>query len=253
MNNEFQQEQSEQQPSYEALRIQVQTLNAAFENLQGISNPSIQAEAYTLERIYTTDGESYKYGSWGLSPENQAWVGKHDCVHKLASQSVSAIKNRHPAPSGGFFKSIEINKIIKLSTQTAKDDKLLSEAEQHILDLARIGTYIEDVSREFRNIIEPTEPEIKLFVDEISGSSQDLVRLALHYAQKWKTSRRISICQSSGYDKDIATADPESDIPEHQYLFHPSTLGKLETTRQSSINDKLLRQALSSKPSNNYP
>ncbi|OMJ14848.1 hypothetical protein AYI69_g8421 [Smittium culicis] len=98
-----------------------------------------------------------------------------------------------------------------------------------------------------------TEPEIKLFVDEISGSSQDLVRLALHYAQKWKTSRRISICQSSGYDKDISTADPGSDIPEHQYLFHPSALEKMEITRQSSRNDELLRQALSSKPSNNYP
>ncbi|OMJ20424.1 hypothetical protein AYI70_g4124 [Smittium culicis] len=235
------------------LEFKFRALNAAFENFQGISNLSIQAEASTLERIYNIDGESYKYGSWDLSSENQAWVGNHDCAHKLESQSVSAIKNRHPAPSGGFFISNETNKIIKLSTQAAKDDKLLSEAEKHVLDLARTETYIEDVSKEFRNIIEPKELEIMLFVNEISGSSRDLVRLALHYTQKWKTSRRVSVCQSSGYDKDIATADPGSDTPEHQYLFHPSTLEKMEITRQSSRNDKMLRQALSSKSINNYP
>ncbi|OMJ21092.1 hypothetical protein AYI70_g3682 [Smittium culicis] len=127
MNNKFQKEQPEQKTSLKLLES---------------NNPRIQAEAPTLERIYTTEGESYKYGSWDLSSENQARFGNHDCTHKLTSMSVSAIKNRHPAPSGGFFKSNETNKIIKLSTPAAKDGKLLSEAEQHVLDLARIGTYI---------------------------------------------------------------------------------------------------------------
>ncbi|OMJ17363.1 hypothetical protein AYI70_g6015 [Smittium culicis] len=145
--------------------IQAQTLKVALENLQGTSNPSIQDESSTLESIYTAEGESYKYGSWDLSPDNQAG----------------------------------------------------------------------------------------LFVEESRGISQDLFRLALHYAQKWGNSRRASIRQISGYDIDIATADPGTDMPEHQYLFHLSALEKMEISIQSIRNEKLLRQALSSKTSNNYP
>ncbi|OMJ23860.1 hypothetical protein AYI69_g4842 [Smittium culicis] len=89
---------------------------------------------------------------------------------------------------------------ITLRTQRAKDDKLFSEDEQRILDL--------------------TDSELKLIVEEISNCSQDLVRLAIHYEKKRKTSRRVFVCQSSGYEKYIATADPGSDISENQYLLH---------------------------------
>ncbi|OMJ14180.1 hypothetical protein AYI70_g8038 [Smittium culicis] len=87
---------------------------------------------------------------------------------------------------------------------------------------------------EFKNIIELTEPEIKFLlkisVEAIMISSE--MRFTTH--------------------KNIATVDPGTDIPDNQYLFHPSTLGKMEIARQSSRNDKLNRQALSRKTSKNY-
>ncbi|OMJ16107.1 hypothetical protein AYI69_g7962 [Smittium culicis] len=182
--------------------------------------PASRLRPLQLKGSIPLESESYKYGSWDLSPENQAWVGKHDCAHKLESQ---------------------------LSAQIAKDDKLLSEAEQYILDLARIGAYIEDVSREFRNIIEPKEPEIMLFVDEISGSSQDLVRLALHYAQKWKTSRRISICQSSGYEKilPLQTLDPISQSTNTYSIPVPWKNWKLQDSQAETTNCLEKRSAAS--------
>ncbi|OLY79668.1 hypothetical protein AYI68_g6256, partial [Smittium mucronatum] len=86
----------EQQPSLETLQLKIQELKTDLENLQGASNPSFQAEEAPVESIYVTDGESYKYGSWDLNPESYEWIIKHNSEHKLALQSVSAIKNRHP-------------------------------------------------------------------------------------------------------------------------------------------------------------
>ncbi|OMJ23736.1 hypothetical protein AYI70_g2054 [Smittium culicis] len=72
--------------------------------------------------------------------------------------------DRHPAPSGGHFKSNKVNKNVKLNIQASKEDKLLSEAEQQSLDLARIGLLIEDMSRDFSQIDNPTESETKTFL-----------------------------------------------------------------------------------------
>ncbi|OMJ07500.1 hypothetical protein AYI70_g12145 [Smittium culicis] len=81
------------------------------------------------------------------------------------------------------------------------DDKLFSESEQFAFDLTKIGLYIEEISRELRNIVDPTELETKLFVEEISVSSQDLARLAFHYALMWINSKRDSLFQSSRMTK----------------------------------------------------
>ncbi|OLY82019.1 hypothetical protein AYI68_g3869, partial [Smittium mucronatum] len=185
-------QQQEQQPSLETLQLKIQELKTDLENLQGTSNPSFKAEETPVERIYVTDGESYKYGSWDLNPESHEWIIKHDSEHKLASQSVSAIKNRHPVPSGGHFKANESIKNLKLTPQATKEDTTLMEAEQQILDLARIGLHIEELSRGFSSIETPTESQAKLFAEEINGNSQDLLRLAFSYAHKWKHSRRTA-------------------------------------------------------------
>ncbi|PVU97128.1 hypothetical protein BB559_002143 [Furculomyces boomerangus] len=177
---------------------------------------------------------------------------EHDCEHRLVSQSVSSIKIRHPAPSGGYFKSYELNKSIKLNSQAAKEDKQLSEAKQQALNLARIGIHIEELSRSFAQISTPNESKVNIVAEEINGSAQDLLRLAFSYAHKWRTSRRIGVAQSSGYDKDTAVSVPEGENPEAQYLFHPKTLEQMDSSRQTARNDRLLRTAITNRQPTNY-
>ncbi|PWA00984.1 hypothetical protein BB558_002944 [Smittium angustum] len=159
---------------------------------------------------------------------------------------------RHPAPSGGYFKSYELNKSIKVNSQAAKEDKQLSEAKQQALNLARIGIHIEELSRSFAQISTPNESKVNIVAEEINGSAQDLLRLAFSYAHKWRTSRRIGVAQSSGYDKDTAVSVPEGENPEAQYLFHPKTLEQMDSSRQTARNDRLLRTAITNRQPTNY-
>ncbi|PVU96885.1 hypothetical protein BB559_002227 [Furculomyces boomerangus] len=220
--------------------------------IQATSNTSNQVEAAKIERIYATNGESYKHGNWDLNPDAHRWIKEHDCEHRLVSQSVSSIKIRHPAPSGGYFKSYELKKSIKLNSQAAKEDKQLSEAKQQALNLARIGIHIEELSRSFAQISTPNESKVNIVAEEINGSAQDLLRLAFSYAHKWRTSRRIGVAQSSGYDKDTAVSVPEGENPEAQYLFHPKTLEQMDSSRQTARNDRLLRTAITNRQPTNY-
>ncbi|PVZ96963.1 hypothetical protein BB558_007102, partial [Smittium angustum] len=218
---------NDQPQTIESFQVQLQGLTEAIERIQATSN---QVEAAKIERIYATNGESYKHGNWDLNPHAHRWIQEHDCEHRLVSQSVSSIKIRHPAPSGGYFKSYELNKSIKLNSQAAKEDKQLSEAKQQALNLARIGIHIEELSRSFAQISTPNESKVNIVAEEINGSAQDLLRLAFSYAHKWRTSRRIGVAQSSGYDKDTAVSVPEGENPEAQYLFHPKTLEQMDRT-----------------------
>ncbi|OMJ20314.1 hypothetical protein AYI70_g4191 [Smittium culicis] len=96
--------------------------------------------------------------------------------------------------------------------------------------------------------------KIKLFDEEISGSSQDLVRLALHYAQNWENLRRASVCKSSGYGKDIATAEPGTEsMSSNTCSISVFWKKKMEIRIMPSSNVKPLMQALSSNPRDSYP
>ncbi|OMJ10136.1 hypothetical protein AYI69_g10365 [Smittium culicis] len=248
MNNE--QQQPEQ--NIAALQLEIQELKASLSRCKDAGNAASEGEAVPAERIYNTEFESYKQGTWGLNPDTHGWVSRHDCEHKLFTQSISATKNRHLALSGGHFKSNEINKNVKLNIQASKEDKLLSESEQQSLDLARIGLLIEDMSREFSQIDNPTESETKTFLEAIYGISQDLVRLGFSYAHKWKNNRSVCISQAAGYDKDTAVSVPESNSPEFQHLFSKDDMERMEKLRQDGRQDRLIKQALSNKTGTNY-
>ncbi|OLY78060.1 hypothetical protein AYI68_g7901 [Smittium mucronatum] len=127
----------------------------------------------------------------------------------------------------------------------------LKEAKQHVLDLAIIGTNIDHVTKELDGIENPSESEFNIITQEISSSDQDLVRLALNYAQKWKNDRSISFCYNSEFDNEIATSVPESSSTDHQYLFHQITMERMESERQTRRKDKLLKQELKKKHSSN--
>ncbi|OMJ20585.1 hypothetical protein AYI70_g4014 [Smittium culicis] len=101
MNNE--QQQPEQ--SIAAIQLEIQELKASLSRCKDAGNAASEGEAVHVERIYNTEFESYKQGTWELNPDTHGWVSRHDCEHKLSTQSISAIKNRHPAPSRGHFKS----------------------------------------------------------------------------------------------------------------------------------------------------
>ncbi|PVU86396.1 hypothetical protein BB560_006737, partial [Smittium megazygosporum] len=199
-----------------------------------------------------TEGESYKYGTWEINHEHHSWIARHDCEQKLAPESVTAIKARHPIPTGGYFKSLEINKTIRPSQQAVKEDKQLAEAEQQILDLRRIAIHIEELARGLEGIQNPSKPEVIGFAQEITGSAQDLLRLAFNYSSKIKHTRRTAFATTSGYDRDTTTSAPESEFSETQYLFHPEVLSRMEEHRSKSRNDKLLRIAISGKIPNGF-
>ncbi|PVU98494.1 hypothetical protein BB560_005661, partial [Smittium megazygosporum] len=218
---------------------QVETLSTAFKQM-GIGNTSFQANEAPQERIYANENEYYKYGTWEINQEHHIWISRHNYKQKLAPQSVTEIKTRHPIPAGGYFKSLEINKTIRPSQQAAKEDRQLAEAEQQILDLGRIAIHIEELARGLEGIQNPSEPEVKGFAQEITGSAQDLLILAFNYSSKIKHARRTAIATTSGHDRDTATSAPESEFTETQYLFHTEVLSRVEEHRSKSRNDKLL-------------
>ncbi|OMJ21620.1 hypothetical protein AYI69_g5735 [Smittium culicis] len=158
----------------ETLEQQVQTLTEALKNLQSESNPSNETDVTKVEIICATDIESYKYGTWDIDPDNHDWFGEHVWDCKLASQSA-------------------FNKTIKPGRKENKDDKPISEAEQQIIDLLRIGLYLEEISRILINISDPSESNAKNFDQKINRSYQDLLKLGLSYAHKWKSTRRAAI------------------------------------------------------------
>ncbi|OMJ24618.1 hypothetical protein AYI69_g4569 [Smittium culicis] len=143
---------------------------------------------------------------------------KHLLVY-VKTLSISAIKNRHPAPNGGHYKSNEVSKNFKLNIKASKEVKLLSDAKHQIDN--------------------PTESETKTFLEAIYGSSQDLVRLGFSYAHKWKNNRRVCISQAAGYDKDIAVSVPESNSPKFLNLFSKNFIKRIEKFRQN----RLIKQA----------
>ncbi|PVU87482.1 hypothetical protein BB560_006480 [Smittium megazygosporum] len=147
---------------------------------------------------------------------------------------------------------LEINKTIRPSQQAAKEDKQLAEAEQQILDLGRIAIHIEELARGLEGIQNPSEPEVKGFAQEITGSAQDLLRLAFSYSSKIKHTSRTAIATTSGYDRNTATRAPESEFSETQYLFHPEVLSRMEEHRSKNRNKNLLRIAISGKIPNGF-
>ncbi|PVU95215.1 hypothetical protein BB560_005871, partial [Smittium megazygosporum] len=151
-----------------------------------------------------------------------------------------------------FMDGMFLKESVKPSQQTAKEDKQLAEAEQQILDLGRIAIHIEELARGLEGIQNPSEPEVKGFAQEITGSAQDLLRLAFNYSSKIKLAMRTAIATTSGYDGDTATSAPESEFAETQYLFHPEVISRMEEHRSKSRNDKLLRIAISGKIPNGF-
>ncbi|PVU95152.1 hypothetical protein BB559_002827 [Furculomyces boomerangus] len=109
------------------------------------------------------------------------------------------------------------------SKRALKEDRLLSEAEQHILDLARIGINIKELSKSFRQIESPTQSKIRMLMEEINGSTQD-----------------------------TAVSVPETESAESQFLFHAKKIQQIEDTRQNSRNKRLLRINTNSRQKTRY-
>ncbi|PVZ97536.1 hypothetical protein BB558_006501 [Smittium angustum] len=83
-------------------------------------------------------------------------------------------------------------------------------------------------------------------------SNRSTTWLAFHYTHRWKNARRSAAAQSLDLDKETATTKPDSEQAENRFLFHPSIADKLEKSKQSEKSDRLVRIAISNRPSGSY-
>ncbi|PVZ96712.1 hypothetical protein BB558_007365 [Smittium angustum] len=121
------------------------------------------------------------------------------------------IKSKSSPKSSKTNKETETSKIMLKRFIKGFMPPKMNPTKQQVLDLARVGIHIEDISREF------------------CSSAQDLTRLAFSYAHRWKKARRTLIAQNSGFDWDIAV-----NILENGYKL-PMTQEPSDTQKKNSI------------------